>query len=1351
MILEEAPRPAAVEDGGDRAELPATPILLSAKGPDALREQAGRLASHLRQQDGLDLADIGFTTATARAALGDRAAVIATEREDLLAGLDALAAAEPHPAIVEGKAKTGKLAFLLSGQGAQRPEMGKQLYESFPTFASALDEVCAELDRHLERPLKDLLFAEPDSEDAALLDRTQFTQPALFAIEVALFRLLQSWGLKPDFLVGHSIGELAAAHISGVLNLADACKLISARGALMGALPEGGAMVAIEASEDEVLQELPEGLSIAAINSPTSVVVSGEEQAALALQESWKAKGRKTSRLTVSHAFHSELMEPMLAEFEAVAKSLSYSEPEIPIVSNVSGELLTPEQATSPAYWAAQVRQPVRFAAGVEHLAETGVTTFLELGPDGVLSAMAKATLAASDATAEAQPTVAPLLRRERPEASTLVGAIASAHTNGADIDWAAFFAPARPRRVALPTYAFQRTRFWLESTNQGRGNAAAIGLQSAEHPLLGAAIKLPGEAGWLLTGRLSLQSHPWIGDHQVHGATIVPGAAFVEMALAAAERAELAVIEELTIEAPLVLAEQGAAQIQVTLGTEAQDGSVTLEIHSRPESAEQGEWTRHASGSLGAEAPASPEPLTEWPPAGAEPIATEDFYERIAEIGIDYGPAFQGLKAAWSRDGELFAEAELAAEQRPEAERYLVHPALLDAAIHSGFAASEPGAGPRVPFTFAGIAPHGGGASALRLRQRETAANTATIEIADGAGAPVASIATLVMREVEAEQMRGAGGSAAADALFRVEWNALTAPRATGTEPRRFYCIPSPDLDPAAAAQALCGEVLARLGEAIADPGEDRPLAFVTRGAMAVGEGESPDPAAAAVWGLVRSAQAEHPGRFLLLDADDSDASEAQLEPALATADEPQLALRDGVLTVPRLARAGAEPAPSASPFDPEGTVLITGGTGALGGIFARHLVAEHGVRHLVLSSRRGAEAPGAAELLAELDRLGGAAEAVACDVGDRAQVERLLAGIPSERPLTAVLHAAAAFDNGLVADLDAVRLGAAMEPKADAAWHLHELTRDLPDCELVLFSSIAGTFQNPGQGNYAAANAFLDALAQRRRAEGLPAQSIAWGYWDVERVAQAEGLAEADVARLGRTGIGEMPSTQALALFDRLHASGEPYAVAAALELGALRSLARAESLPALFRGLVRAPARRGRAGSLAERLAAVAESEREEFVTALVRTHVAAVLGHSSAAAIDPGAAFEELGFDSLAAVELRNRLDQATGMRLPATLVFDHPTATAVAAFLLSEVGGSAGPVDTDRKLDAITSILGSIAVEERERALARLQSFLTGLGADGEAGDEGQDGDELDLDSASDEELLQLIDGEFGGG
>ncbi len=646
LILEEAApedRAEEPETDEDAPQLGPLPFLLSAKSELALRAQAQRLGSHLAEHPGLDPLDVAFSLATTRAQLEHRGVLWGSEGEEL------------HYSI----AAAGKLAFLFTGQGAQRAGMGKELHAAFPAFAAALDAVCAELDPHLERPLAGLLFAEPGSAEAELLDRTRFTQPALFAIEVALYRLLESWGLRPDFLAGHSIGELSAAHVAGVLDLPGACKLVAARGRLMGDLPEGGAMVAIGASEEEVRESLAdlEGLSIAAINDSGSTVVSGDEQAALELLGRWKAKERRTARLRVSHAFHSHRMEPMLEEFLELAEGLDFSEPEIPIVSNITGELLTKEQATSPAYWARQVREPVRFLDGVRFLAAEGATHFLELGPDGVLSAMVGDCLAEE----QRQTLAIPLMRKDRPEPEALLGALASAHANGVEVDWAALFAGSGAKRVELPTYAFQRRRYWIDS-EPGAGDVSAAGLGATDHPLLGAALQLAGQSEHqLFTGRLSLKSHPWLADHAVFDTAIVPGTVYLELALHAGAELGAEAIEELIAEAPLPLPEQGAVQIQ--LGVEAPDeqGRRAFSIHSRPDRDSEAQWTRNASGTLVPQPAAVPaEDSGPWPPKGAEPLEVEFLYDRLAEHGFAYGPAFAGVRAAWRRGEEVFAEVEV-------------------------------------------------------------------------------------------------------------------------------------------------------------------------------------------------------------------------------------------------------------------------------------------------------------------------------------------------------------------------------------------------------------------------------------------------------------------------------------------------------------------------------------------------------------------------------------------------------------------------------------------------------------------------------------------------------------------
>ena len=654
--MEEAPAPSEVakdndQDGGEAPQVLAAPIplALSAKTQDALKAQAERLAAHLRANPDLDPKDVAYSLTKTRSSFEQRAVALGKDQTELLEALDALVSGKQTPTTVYGQAApSAKLAYLLSGQGSQRVGMGKELYEAYPTYKESLDRICELFDAELEQPLKEILFgSDPNAKE--LLDNTAYAQPALFSTEVALYGLLQSQGLSPDLLCGHSIGEIAAAHISGVLSLQDATKLVAARGRLMAALPSGGAMVAIEATESEVSEAIEgkeQELSIAAINGPSAVVISGVQEATEQIASAFQGQGKKTKRLAVSHAFHSPLMEPMLAEFQELAQGLTYQEPQIPILSNTSGELLSAEQATDPAYWVAHVREPVRFCDAIESLAEQGTTTYLELGPDPVLTAMAQQCLGE-----ETKATFAPTLREGRGEDQSFSGAIATVQVSGVSIDWDAFFKGTAAKAVSLPTYAFQRQRYWLNAS-VGTGDPATIGQASADHPLLSAVIEDPQDESLTLTGRLSLTSHPWLADHAVAGTVLLPGAAFLELALRAAEQVGAETVAELTLQAPLILAEQGAAQLQVAVGAPNEQGQRELSIHSRPEGqddelGQSSEWTENASGLLSTEAGASPEPITHWPPEGAEPIALDDFYAHLEDLGLEYGPAFQGLTAA--------------------------------------------------------------------------------------------------------------------------------------------------------------------------------------------------------------------------------------------------------------------------------------------------------------------------------------------------------------------------------------------------------------------------------------------------------------------------------------------------------------------------------------------------------------------------------------------------------------------------------------------------------------------------------------------------------------------------------
>uniref|UniRef100_UPI0004C0FC74 polyketide synthase dehydratase domain-containing protein n=1 Tax=Streptomyces sp. NRRL S-87 TaxID=1463920 RepID=UPI0004C0FC74 len=754
--------------------------------------------------------------------------------------------------------------------------------------------------------------------------------------------------------------------------------------------PTGGVMIAVQASEAEVVPLLTEDVDIAAVNGPQAVVVSGDQAAAVAIADAFEAQGRKTKRLTVSHAFHSP--------------------------------------------------HAVRFLDGIRTLEAAGVTTYLELGPDGVLSAMAQDCLTGGDGAV-----LAPVLRAGRPEAETLTTALARAHCRGVDVDWNEYFAGTGARRVDLPTYAFQRERYWPRTGGPLPGDATGLGLAAAAHPLLGAAVSLADADGRVLTGRLSLRTHPWLADHAVMGSVLVPGTAFVELALHAGERVGAPALDELTLQAPLVLPDDGGAvQVQVTVGAPDDSGRRPVAVYSRPADssagadapAEDRPWLRHAAGLLASDVRAAGVDLGVWPPAGATPVPVDEAYEQLDASGLRYGPLFQGLTAAWRHDGALYAELALDGRARSDADAFGVHPALLDSALHAlaldagllATPATDPGpeAGPdsdsgsdaaaRLPFAWSGVRLHATGASAARVRLAPAGPGAVSLELADPAGRPLASVDALALRAVSPEQIGAAARDGRPESLYRVEWTVVPAD-GTAAAPADTADVGVVDLRTDAPAElpeavhTATARVLVLLQERLSeDRSADGRLAFVTRGAVEAVPGEGlPDPVHAAVRGLVRSAQSEHPGRFLLVDTDgpaDTDRADADVRGALAAAlagGESEVAVRGGTVLVPRLARADAPAVQPAPAWDPDGTVLLTGASGSLGALFARHLVAEHGVRHLLLVSRRGEAAPGAVELAAELAGLGAEVTWAACDVADREALAAVLAGVPAEHPLTA------------------------------------------------------------------------------------------------------------------------------------------------------------------------------------------------------------------------------------------------------------------------------------------------------------------------------------------------------------
>jgi polyketide synthase 1/15 len=1618
VIVEQAP--AQPTEGAPREfELSAVPWVVSAKSADALAAQASRLLAHVQAHPELDPVDVGCSL-TSRSVFDHRAVVVGADRQSLISGLTGLAGGEPGAGVVVGRAgSVGKTVVVFPGQGAQRLGMGRELCDRLPIFAEEFDVVADELGRHLRLPLREVVWGT----DKELLDSTEFAQPALFAIEVALFAMLRRWGMQPDFVMGHSVGELSAAYVAGVLTLADAAKLVVARGRLMQALPAGGAMVAVAATEHEVTPLLGPGVGIAALNAPGSVVISGEQDAVSAIADRFAEQGRRTHRLAVSHAFHSPLMEPMLEEFAEIAGRIEVREPQIGLVSNVTGELVSAgSDFGSVRYWVEHVRRPVRFADSARHLQTLGATHFIEAGPGSGLTGSVEQSLAPEEVVAVS------VLAKDRPEVASALGAIGQLFTTGMPVDWAAVFAGSGGRRVVLPTYAFQRQRFW-ETDDKGHADAASLGLAGTGHALLGAVIERPDTGGVVLTGRLSLADQPWVADHVIGGVVLFPGTGFVELAIRAGDEVGCGVVEELLLAAPLVLHPGTGVQVQVVVGPAGDAGRRTVSVYSRDEQSD-GDWLVHAEATLGVDATKVTADLSAWPPAGAESVDMSEGDALLEAHGYGFGPAFQGLVGVWRSESEIFAEA--VAPAGVTADGMGIHPALLDALLHALVFAGEI-TETRLPFCWRGVSLHAGGAGRVRARFTSVGADAFSVEVADASGLPVLTVGSLITRPITARQLRAAlkaAGGQGDQGPLEVVWSPIPLSHKDISESNGHSAVLTWDeycANNAAAGDSgvvvwecrsgredVVGSVYEATHTALevlqswlgADPAGT--LVVLTHGGAGLPGEDVGDLAATAVGGLVRSAQAENLARIVWVDTD-----AAVDTAAMAEVGEPQLLVRAGTVHAARLAPA---PAPLALPegewrlaagssgtledllFQPcpearaalqagqvrvavaavgvnfrdvvgalgmypgeapplgaegagvvietgpgvagvvvgdavmaflvgagpvvvldqqmvakmpqgwtfaeaaavpvvfstalygladlaglragesvlihagtggvgmaavqlarnwgvevfvtasrgkwdtlramgfdddhigdsrtlefedkfltvtegrgvdvvldslagefvdaslrllvrggrflemgktdirdaqkiaanypgvsyrafdlseagparmqemllelrelfetgvlhrlpvktwdvrcapaafrfmsqarhigkvvltmpsalpdalaEGTVVITGATGMIGAVLARHLVSAYGVRHLVLASRRGDRAEGAASLAAELEQAGTQVQVFACDVADRDAVAGLFAQVAREfPPVRGVIHAAGITDDAVISSLTPDRIDAVLRAKVDAAWNLHEATRDLNLSMFALCSSIAATVGSPGQGNYSAANSFLDGLAAHRQAAGLAGVSLAWGLWEQASELTAH-LSSRDIARMSRSGLAAMKPEQALELLDAALVIDHPVMVASLLDRGALDALAQSGVLPPLFSGLVRRQRRRQiedtgdtaqSKSALAQRLNGLSADEQHDLLVGIVCSQAAAVLGRPSPEDIDPETEFPDLGFDSLTAVELRNRLKTATGLTLPPTVVFDNPTPAGVGGYLAQQLLGSAHPESTN---------------------------------------------------------------------
>ncbi|CQD13555.1 erythronolide synthase, modules 3 and 4 [Mycobacterium lentiflavum] len=1670
-VIIEQPPAADAEDVVAEPDPRETAWVLSARSEQALANQAKRLLARVSGDAKLSPVDVAWSLVTTRAVFDHRAVVVGADRDQLIAGLGELAAGELSAGVTAGRVRSaGKTVFVFPGQGSQWLGMGQQLYDRFPEFARAFDEAVAELDPLLRLPLRHVIWGE----DAELLQSTEFAQSALFAVEVAVAALLAHWGVLPDVVTGHSVGEITAAYVAGVLSLADAAKVVAGRGRLMAALPPGGAMVAVAASEAEVVPLLGAEVNLAAVNGPDAVVISGAEAAVTAVADELARRGRRVHRLAVSHAFHSALMEPILEEFAQLVAGVSAAPPRIALVSNLTGELAGPGYG-SPEYWVEHVRQPVRFADGVRAAESLGARAFVEVGPGRGLTAAVEQSLTTEQATSVI--TVA----KDRPEAESALKALGQLFTIGVPVDWPA--AVGNGHRVDLPTYGFVRQRFWLPLGAVGSGNVSSVGLARAAHPLLGAVVERPDSGGVVLTGLLSVSGSPWLADHVVDGVVLFPGAGFVELALRAGDEVGCSVVDELTLLAPLVLPPGGAARVQVVVDAAGESGSRAVWVYSRG-AATDSVWVLHAQGSLSAAAPEPAADLSVWPPVGASVVEAGDVYEVLAARGYDYGPAFRGLRTLWRRGHEVFAE--VSAGEGVTMGGFGIHPVVLDAALHA-WGIAEGGDSTMLPFSWQGVCLHAAGASRVRVRIAPAGSGAVSVDLADGTGLPVLSVRELVVRPISIGALSAALAAAAGGGggLYELAWTPVSLePGAVATENLTVW-EPSSGVT-VESVYAATHEALGVLQSWLAGS-DSGPLVVLTRGAVGLAGEDVVDLAGAAVWGLVRSAQAEQPGRVVLVDTDGSlDIAE------VIACGEPQLVVRSGVAHAARLVAVGAgavlelppggwrlaaggggtledvvvapaAPAELASgqvrvavaavgvnfrdvlvalgmypgggelgaegagvvlevgagvqglsvgdavlgllgvvgseaivdarlvttvpddwslpqaasvpvvfltalyglselaglkagekvlvhaatggvgmaavqlarhwgaevfatasrgkwdtlramgfdddhigdsrsldfeekflettggagvdvvlnslagefldaslrllvgggrfiemgktdlrdpasmppavtyrafdlmeagpdhiatmlsdlialfeagvlkplpvktfdvrcassayrfvsqarqigkvvltlpdgPDDPVlasstgglagGSVLITGGTGMAGSAVAAHLVARYGVAHAMLVSRSGAHGEGVPELVDQLETAGAEVSVVACDVADRDALAGLLTRLPTQYPLKGVFHAAGVIDDGLIASLTPGRVDTVLRSKVDGAWNLHELTREMDLSAFVMFSSMAGIVGSPGQGNYAAANSFLDGLATYRRAHGLAGLSIAWGLWE-QASGMTQHLSERDKARMSRAGLAPLSTPHALQVFDEAMLADRPLLVAAHIDSAGLGA---GGAVPPVLRDLVRRPGRRlisdadaaVSTSGLATRLQGLSPEQRHHQLVELVCTNAATVLGRSNAD-IEAQLPFQDLGFDSLTAVELRNRIKMATGLTLSPSLIFDFPTPAALAAHIDEQLdsvttGAPAAASDQLARFARFNDIARELQTlvdqpnwtpDEKTRLAARIQAIVNELESPSPlTTSESQVIDE-DITTATERELFAILDDDLG--
>jgi polyketide synthase 7 len=931
VILEEAPMQApALESVGalGDSDMPVVPWVLSARSVESLAGQADRLLTHVAADQDLSAVDVGWSLVSTRSTFEHRAVVVGADREQLMAGLAGLAAGEQGANVVVGRAQAGgKTVFVFPGQGSQWVGMGVQLLDTSTVFADYMHRCDKALGEHVEWSLIDVVRGVAG---APGLDRVDVVQPTLWAVMVSLAELWRSVGVVPDAVIGHSQGEIAAAYVAGALSLEDAARVVALRSRLLVQLSGAGGMVSVACGlpqAEEVVARWGDRLSIAAVNGVSAVVVSGEVDALDELMRRCEADNIRARKIDVDYASHSAHVDAIR---EPLAEALTTVEPRpssVAFFSTVTGEQMD-TAGLDADYWYRSIRQTVQFEHAVRSACDAGYQVFIESSPHPILITGVEeigATLADCDSNVADGTIVIPSLGRDDGGLERFWLSVGQAYVSGVGVDWRAAFAGLGAQRVELPTYAFARRRFWLAAGSAGSGDVGSLGLVGAEHRLLGAVVERPDSGGVVLTGRLSVVAQPWLADHAVAGTVLFPGAGFVELVIRAGDEAGCGVVEELTLSAPLVLPTAGGVHVQVLVGEPGGSGSRAVSVYSRD--AQPGsEWVLHARGVLGAGSVEPTADLSTWPPTGALPVDITGAYERLTGLGYEYGPAFRGLQAMWRRGAEIFAEIAVPKDAGVEVDEFGMHPVLLDAALHAMGAADEQ-AETMLPFSWEGVSLHAAGASRGRVRLAPAGTGAVSLEVADPLGLPVLSVRKLTARPVSVEQLSAAAPTTGGNGLLEMTWSPVSL---DGCDVGRagdgvvVWELGSTDAGVVgsvhAATHAALEVLQSRLG------GDEAGLLVVlTRGAVGLADEDVSDLAGAAVWGLVRSAQAEHPGRVLLVDSDGSVDVEAVIG-----CGEPQLVVRAGVVYGARLTPVGSRSGLQL-PQGPSVWRLAAGGGGTL------------------------------------------------------------------------------------------------------------------------------------------------------------------------------------------------------------------------------------------------------------------------------------------------------------------------------------------------------------------------------------------------------------------------------------